>query len=1259
MTGIKFSDTFRKTIFNHGYLLIIAAWLFTISFVISNYWAFNSTPAKVKSSFESYLSERENSFEKITTDRNSIAVLLDNSADKSSLKINDADFGLFIFNVSDSGIVTEKYWSTFNMTLNASDLAKNDGFYPFDGTNGFFELLKKTVSYQGKKYIVAALVPIKWKYFIENKYFTNSFANSSLLDNRYFIDNSGKGYPVYNSRGKVVFKISEIPGSAGNYPNTWSAILKIAATIFILIFIHSIINEVTIVNGFYVGTFWLMITIVLLRVITYSLPIPFDFRNYELFSPLIYASSMLNSSLGDLLINVLLFFWVVFFIKYRHKDVVPEDIPPIFIRYKKIFGAIALFLFAFFTLNMLNIVCSLVLDSRIPLNVTDFFHLNFYTVIAFIVLTFIILSYFNLSYFLFLSAINAGYDLLWKIAIVVASALFIISIQHTSGIIFMQLATVVWLILYCIILHYRKEDIASPIISSPYFLFWLMFFAASVTVVIRTTNSKEFEERKRTAVDIAMQADNEGENLLKMEINDLSNFSFDESFSRFYSPEENSFIKDSLLTNTFRGFLNKYESAIYTYDSLQQPLYNKDSTSFDALNAMIGSIGKQGSVSGLYTYPTENSVFNYIYRKKVISEKSNTLIGYLFIVINPKRFINSPFPTELLHGSSLLSDNQNPDYSYAVYKNRTLSSSSNDYDFSDSISVAQAPPVGDFRELKSSKAKELWYNPGNNLVVVLAEKNNNFIASITLFAYLFLSFVVLIVLFKIIGFVIQSRFRWDIIKQAFEFKIRFQIHATIIFISLFSFIVIGISTISFFIMRFDKSNQEVLTQNLQVLANEIQESLKTELPLTLQTPDELDNFYSSDLVEKRVIELANLNNDEVNLYDKNGTLQASSQPYIYNQNIVSNKMQPDAYYQMRYKHRINYLQEETIGKFQYLSGYVPLYDRNKNAFGYLNIPFLHSQSELQQEISSFMVTVINLNALIFLLAGAIAALLTLRITKSFSYIKEEMSKINVGIENKALDWKRNDEIGDLVKEYNIMVQKLNESIKALAQSEREGAWKEMARQVAHEIKNPLTPMKLSLQFLQRSAHNETANIRDLSQRIPTLLIEQIDQLARIASDFSQFANIHNVNPETFNLSEMLASLVMLNNANDEVNISFEKTDEPLLIYADKVQINRVFTNLIKNAIEATEAKQTAEIHIKELRVDNNVLISVQDNGQGISVQQASKIFEPNFTTKSSGTGLGLAICKGIVEKAGGQIWFESDEGEGTTFFVSLPLEVES
>lgn len=213
----------------------------------------------------------------------------------------------------------------------------------------------------------------------------------------------------------------------------------------------------------------------------------------------------------------------------------------------------------------------------------------------------------------------------------------------------------------------------------------------------------------------------------------------------------------------------------------------------------------------------------------------------------------------------------------------------------------------------------------------------------------------------------------------------------------------------------------------------------------------------------------------------------------------------------------------------------------------------------------------------------------------------------------------------------------------------------MARQVAHEIKNPLTPMKLSIQYLQKAINNNQPNVKELSGNVAATLVEQIDHLSKIAADFSQFANIGNTNIERFDLHEMISSLIKLFRSNDSVTIKWAPVHSQVMINADKTQMNRLFTNLFTNALEACKENEECKLEINESRDNGIVQISITDNGEGIPVEMQEKIFIPNFTTKSSGAGLGLAMCKGIVEQARGSIWFETEVNRGTTFFVELPI----
>ena len=351
---------------------------------------------------------------------------------------------------------------------------------------------------------------------------------------------------------------------------------------------------------------------------------------------------------------------------------------------------------------------------------------------------------------------------------------------------------------------------------------------------------------------------------------------------------------------------------------------------------------------------------------------------------------------------------------------------------------------------------------------------------------------------------------------------------------------------------------------------------------------------------------------------------------------------------------IQYFQKERIGTLDFISAYIPVTDSEGKDVAYLNIPNYISQTIIKEEISNFLITIINLNAFIFLIAGIVALIITNRITNSFSFISDKMKNINLGKTNEQLVWNRNDEIGALVKEYNKMLSQLDASAAALAKSERESAWQEMAKQVAHEIKNPLTPMKLSMQFLQKSIENGVPNIKELGARVSATLVEQIDHLSQIAGEFSRFATIEKASPEIFNINDALLSLKQLYSTDSINDFTWKIIHETIMINADKTHVNRILTNLILNGIQSVNENIKPHIIIEESVSNNEVKIKITDNGSGIRDEIKPRIFMPNFTTKSSGTGLGLAMCKRMAEQAGGDLKYETS-AVGSSFFLTLPL----
>jgi nitrogen fixation/metabolism regulation signal transduction histidine kinase len=395
---------------------------------------------------------------------------------------------------------------------------------------------------------------------------------------------------------------------------------------------------------------------------------------------------------------------------------------------------------------------------------------------------------------------------------------------------------------------------------------------------------------------------------------------------------------------------------------------------------------------------------------------------------------------------------------------------------------------------------------------------------------------------------------------------------------------------------------------------------------------------------------------DINLYDPQGLLLATSRPEIFENDLQGPRMHPSAYLELAINNAAEFVQEETIGNLRYLSAYVPFRNNEGKLLAYLNLPYFTRQRALTMEITNLVVAVVNFYIILITLSILIAVFISSQITQPLRMLQSKLGKLTFGKGNEKIQYDASDEIGVLVREYNHMVDELAISADKLARSERESAWREMAKQIAHEIKNPLTPMKLSVQHLQREAGKEPGKTEKNIRRITRTLIEQIDHLSTIATEFSNFAKMPRASNEVVNLEEKINQIceLFMNSEKTAIDKSFNIKEEPV-VFADSEQLTRVFINLLKNAIQSIPEERTGKVGIKLETSAGTARVEVTDNGRGIPDELGDKLFQPNFTTKSSGMGMGLAIVKSILENAGGTIGYETRLGEGTTFILELPL----
>ena len=482
-------------------------------------------------------------------------------------------------------------------------------------------------------------------------------------------------------------------------------------------------------------------------------------------------------------------------------------------------------------------------------------------------------------------------------------------------------------------------------------------------------------------------------------------------------------------------------------------------------------------------------------------------------------------------------------------------------------------------------------------------------------------------------------------KVSFTFRNRLQF--SIISIIFVSFLVIGTTTLLYLIKLNDDKNHDILSEKAHSVLIELEHKLANEESLS----KEMEEYLSSLLTKFSLVFFS-----DINLYDLNGTLIATSRAKIFDEGLISEKIDPHAFNKLTVDEKILFIQSEKIGNYEYLSAYVPFRNSENKLIAYLNLPYFARQNELLKEISTFLIAFFNIYVLLFAIAIFVTILISRYITKPLQLIKGKISRVKLGKSNEKIEWKRKDEIGALISEYNRMIDEMEKSAELLAKSEREVAWREMAKQVAHEIKNPLTPMKLSAQYLQKAWDDKAPDWDKRLKNFTQTITEQIETLSTIASEFSDFAKMPVTKNEKIELIKILQNSIDIFKDYKKYNIELKYSgSKNYYVLGDKNQMLRVFNNLIKNSIQAMSHKDSGNIDIEISSSEKEHIIKITDDGHGITEEQAGSIFSPSFTTRSSGTGLGLSIVKSIITEAGGEISFSSEEGKGTTFEIRLPV----
>jgi len=579
-------------------------------------------------------------------------------------------------------------------------------------------------------------------------------------------------------------------------------------------------------------------------------------------------------------------------------------------------------------------------------------------------------------------------------------------------------------------------------------------------------------------------------------------------------------------------------------------------------------------------------------------------------------------------------------YSFAFYERGKLEYKFGDFLYPIDLSDLKKAPV---RKFFRKEGYTHYMLPVNNKEVLLVSRLRQTLSGWLLpFSLLFILSGFFLLLY------ISVKFGKQILETFnYSFSTRLQL-------TLFSTMLIIFFTLTAIILYyFNTNNQQTISNNLKEKTHsvliELQHKLSPFGSAALQNKQEIQSYLQK---------FSMVFFSDINLYDNSGKLVVSSRPEIFSRGLQSRLINPVAYTEIEKKHKLFYLSKEQIQNVEFYSSYAPFILSNGVEAGIINLPYFARQSELQHTYYQMLSNLINLFVITGMLGMLLMIYLSRLLTRPLNILQRKITDVSIERQNEKIEWNRKDEIGKLIEAYNQMVEKLEESARLIKYSAREKAWREMARQIAHEIRNPLTPMKLNVQYLQKVYSAKDPSFDEKFKSVSHSLINQIDTMNEVAGMFSDFSKMKIPLDEKANLIEAITSTTTLFRKSYEITITIDTASDNLEVRASMQDLLRIFNNLLKNAVQSMENVPEKNIRIQILQRQKYAEVRVTDNGKGIDEDDKEHIFQPYFTTKSKGTGLGLAIVKNLLTEMGGEIIFVSDKGLGTTFILKFPLSVE-
>ena len=1057
-------------------------------------------------------------------------------------------------------------------------------------------------------------------------------------ENNYFVDGPAAKFKYLGE-----FKISLIPSASSiqisqpNFSNSCyvsfrnpfkgkEAVLVILSLLFlggIFIIFQAVLGKLNIQNKKSFRNILIWILLFINHIIFYS----FKEKGIGFGDKYIFLCSSVNISYYELLIHFLVLNFYGF-LCLRQKQTSAENLKEN--------------IFSFF--NYLTSLIILILAFTILVNNYEFIrHLSYYSSGRLIFLNLLLIILLIIGLLLFSINIYSGLDavgLLKSFVLTIILHALIFYLFDNKILIITSLVILLSLIVLAFLLKRRFNATRSPNIF-PILLFLTIVLSFVVSLII--FYSLQSQERHRRFLLLSrLESIESGDPILTNEFVDIAQrIKRDSLLINAYHHGKIRFA-DSLIIHKYFQEDWRFFSVSLTFCTHRDKIRISPSmTEYSCYEYFrnIAALDKEAFDSDYFFVPIEqgNNVKGYLGFIRLNLSKSEDKQEGVFLEFSFTNFSPSFCFADIFYNKGIWNATETIGYSFARYYKGQLISFSGPIWFPEDYKALYdfSLPLGEFT--KNQSQYTYLYNNESSSLLLLARTENRFVKFIALFSVITFTVLVILSLFYLLFL-----YNYRKIRELLVFlRVRLQMG------------VLGIVIMVLFIMSLIL-NDFYVSSLIQWTQRDIKDkihSLSLEIDSRLQESDNIikDNY----LLTQWLYKLSNIYFLDLIYYNIDGLMIVTTIPQVMDKQYFNGRLQQNAYEKIIREKLPFYLQEEKLGQLSYFAVYFPV-KKNNNIYGILCSPIVAGRPELDNEYRYYTSMMAGLILLLLFFSVGFALLLSGLVVKPLKTLSENISRLKIGMRNEKIEVKRQDEIGQLSLLYNQLVDALESAIIELRRKERELAWKDVARQIAHEIKNPLTPIKLQLQFLESSYNPLDKEWERRFRTFADTLFEKIDELTRLANTFSELAQWPASNPQLNDIVDLVRRNAYLAFTGFKGKLNMELPKEAVFIKFDKYQIGRVIENLLKNARQAISDESMGIVNIRVNCQPHDIIIEIQDNGSGIKSEQKERIFMPNFTTKSSGMGLGLFISRNIVLSHGGEINFVSVPGKGTIFTVRLP-----